>query len=106
MVPGVADLAAGQQLPDEVHSLVQHRQPLVRRRPRLASDVLVQSFARTHAQSEAALREQGRGSGCLRHNGRMRPAQRAGHCGGDRQRASLRDRADHRPDEPAVALRV
>ena len=82
-------------------------EPHVRRRPRVAEDVLVERLAGADAEPEAAVEEHLRRRRGLGDHGGVDAQRRAGHAGGHvHARHVGRQRPDHRPHERALALRV
>jgi hypothetical protein len=103
----VLDLLAGPQPADDLDRLLEHLQAHVGRRPGVAEDVLVQRLPRADAELEAPAEHHGRRRRRLRDDRRVHPQRRARDRGDHRHAVGhLRERADHRPDERAVALRA
>lgn len=81
-------------------------QPDVGLGPRVTEDVLVERLTAAHAEHEPAVQLHC-GRRCrLRDHGGMDAVRGARDGGGDRQRGHLRQGADHRPHERALALFV
>ena len=107
MLAAIGLVAAAEQLADDLDSLLEHLEPLVGARPAVAEHVLVQVLAGADAEEEAPS-EQRLGRRCgVGDDRRVQADQRAGHRGADPDPVRrLGDRAEHAPDERAVALRV
>ena len=99
--------AALPQAADDVHGLLQHRPALLRARPAIAQDVLVERLAAAEPEREAPFEQDRAGRGGLRDDRRVDPHGRARDGGRDLHlRGRVRERPDHRPHARAVALRV
>ena len=75
--------------PYHVDGLLDHLEPLLRRRPLDAGDVLVQCFTSTDAKHEAAVVQYGARRGHLGYDRRVQALDRARDGGGDRDRHGL-----------------
>ncbi len=104
--PVVAALAALPQRADDLDGLLEHLQAHVGLGPAVAEDVLVERLAAAHAEVEAPVEQHGARGGGLGDDRRVDAHRRAGDARRDRQRRGLRERADDRPHEGAVALLV
>jgi hypothetical protein len=102
----MAAVAALPEQPDHVDGLLEHLQVHVGLRPAVAEDVLVLGLAAADAELEAAVVRHAAGRRGLRDHRGVDPHGRARDRGRDRQGRRLRQRADHRPHERAMALLV
>ena len=106
VAPVVALVAALPQQPDHLDRLLEHLQPNVGLGPAVAEDVLVERLPAADAELEAALVQHAAGRRRLRDDRRVDADRRAGDAGRHWEAGRLGERADDRPHERAVALRV
>jgi hypothetical protein len=104
--PAMAVLAALPQRADDLDGLLEHLQAHVGLRPAVAEDVLVERLPAADAEVEAPFEQDGARGGGLGDDRRVQAHGGAGDARRDGQLRGLRDRADDRPHEGAVALLV